>query len=78
MDPMKIRALLTALDCGRLAKAADRLGYTPSGMSRLIAGLEKDLATSLYYGTGVACRRQRPAGLFCRPSETWLPQKTGF
>ncbi|MFP5528564.1 LysR family transcriptional regulator [Peptococcus simiae] len=47
MDPIKVRALLTALAAGRLAKAADRLGYTPSGMSRLIAGLEKDVGTAL-------------------------------
>ena len=40
MDTEKCAALLCALEEGTLARAADRLGYTPSGISRMIAALE--------------------------------------
>ena len=40
MDTEKCAALLCALREGTLARAAERLGYTPSGISRTIAALE--------------------------------------
>lgn len=43
MDTEKCAALLCALEEGTLARAADRLGYTPSGISRMIAALEEDV-----------------------------------
>ena len=49
MDTEKCAALLCALEVGTLARAADRLGYTPSGISRMIAALEEDVGFPLLY-----------------------------
>ena len=49
MDTEKCAALLCALEEGTLARAADRLGYTPSGISRMIASLEEDVGFPLLY-----------------------------
>ena len=49
MDTEKCAALLCALEEGTLARAADRLGYTPSGISRMIATLEEDVGFPLLY-----------------------------
>lgn len=42
MDLEKYKALLTAIDEGRLSAAAKKLDYTPSGISRMIAALEEE------------------------------------
>lgn len=42
MDTEKCRALLCILETGSLSSAAEKLGYTPSGISRMIAALEKE------------------------------------
>ncbi len=42
MDSTKCKALITVLECGSLSGAAEILGYTPSGMSRMIASIEQD------------------------------------
>ena len=42
MDTEKCAALLCALEEGTLARAAERLGYTPSGISRMVAALEDE------------------------------------
>jgi len=47
MDNDKIRALLTVLEKGNLGDAADRLGYTPSGISRMMASLEEETGCTL-------------------------------
>lgn len=44
---MKYRALLTAAECGTIAEAAEKLGYTVSGISRMISSLEEELAMTL-------------------------------
>ena len=49
MDTEKCAALLCALEEGTLARAADRLGYTPSGISRMITSLEEDVGFPLLY-----------------------------
>lgn len=36
MDDGKLRALLTAVDCGSFSKAAAQLGYTQSAMTHLV------------------------------------------
>lgn len=41
MDTDHVHVLLTVIETGSLSAAANRLGYTPSGVSRIIAGLEK-------------------------------------
>ena len=40
MDTEKCRALLAVLEAGSLSAAAEKLDYTPSGLSRMMAALE--------------------------------------
>ena len=47
MDTEKCKALLRALDLGSLYAAAEDMGYTPSGMSRMMTSLEKEIGFSL-------------------------------
>lgn len=47
MDSEKCRCLLCALEKGNLSQAAEELGYTPSGMSRMMAALEKEVGLPL-------------------------------
>ena len=42
MDDGKLRALLTAVDCGSFSKAAAQLGYTQSAMTHLVNKLEAE------------------------------------
>lgn len=42
MDTEKCAALLRALELGSLSAAAEQLGYTPSGISRMMASLEAE------------------------------------
>lgn len=49
MDTEKCAALLCALREGTLARAAERLGYTPSGISRTIAALEEEVGFPLLH-----------------------------
>ena len=42
MDIEKCEALLTVLELGNLSAAASALGYTPSGISRMMQSLEED------------------------------------
>jgi len=42
MDGEKCRVLLHALQEGSLTAAAEKLGYTPSGISRIVASLEEE------------------------------------
>lgn len=66
MDSEKCNALLTILKEGSLTAAADRLGYSPSGLSRMVASLEEDAGFPLLHRSrhGVtptdACRRLLP------------------
>lgn len=47
MDTAKCRALLTVLKHGNLAHAAEDLGYTTSGISRMMHALERELGFPL-------------------------------
>ena len=47
MDTDKCRALLRALELGSLSAAAEDLGYTPSGISRMMASMESELGFPL-------------------------------
>lgn len=47
MDSEKCRAYLCALEAGSLSAAAERLDYTPSGVSRMMESLEKELGLPL-------------------------------
>lgn len=66
MDPEKCSVLLKVLELGNLSKAAGALGYTPSGISRMMAALEQELGFPLLFRSkaGVAptpeCTRMLP------------------
>lgn len=47
MDTEKCAALLKALELGSLSGAAEALGYTPSGISRMMASLEEETGVAL-------------------------------
>lgn len=47
MEVDRCRALLCAIETGSLTAAAEALQYTPSGISRMIAGLESEVGFSL-------------------------------
>ena len=49
MDTEKCAALLCALEEGTLARAAEKLGYTPSGISRMVAALEEEIGFPLLH-----------------------------
>lgn len=42
MDTEKCKALITTIEEGSLSAAAEKLGYTPSGISRMMASLEDE------------------------------------
>lgn len=47
MDTEKCRVFLKVLEVGSLTRAAEMLGYTVSGVSRLVASIEKEAGTPL-------------------------------
>lgn len=49
MDFKKIDAFLTAVDSGSITKAAERMNYTPSGVSHILSALEEELGFPLLY-----------------------------
>ena len=51
MDLEKMKTLLCVLERGSLSAAAEAMGYTPSGISRMMASLEEELGFSLLIRT---------------------------
>lgn len=47
MDTEKCRALLHVVESGNIRASAAELGYTPSGLSRMMASLEKEFGLTL-------------------------------
>ena len=47
MDSKKVYALLTAIECGSLTAAAEKLGYTQSGLTHMMNALENELGLNL-------------------------------
>ena len=54
MNVSKYKALLTAVDMGSFSAAAEKLGYTQSGLTHMMNALETELGLSIlqrgYYG----------------------------
>ena len=48
MDVLKCAAVLAAVDCGSFTAAAETLGYTQSGITRMIHSLETEVGFSLF------------------------------
>ena len=47
MNFLQYEAVLKTLECGTLSKAAEELGYTQSGLSRMINSLEEELGLKI-------------------------------
>ena len=47
MEVEKVKALLRAIELGNMSSAAMELGYTPSGISRMMASLEEETGMRL-------------------------------
>ena len=47
MNYLQYEALVKTLECGTLSKAAEELGYTQSGLSRMINSMEEDMGFRL-------------------------------
>ena len=47
MDDKRLRALLTAVQCGSFGKAAAQLGYTQSGLTHMMNSLEREIGMTL-------------------------------
>lgn len=60
MDTEKYQALLQAVEQGSITAAARDLGYSPSGLTRMLDSLERDLGFSLLFRTsqGVQLNRE--------------------
>ena len=43
MDVKRCAAVVAAAECGTMSAAAKKLGYTPSGIIRLVDSLEEEL-----------------------------------
>ena len=48
MDPLKCRAFLATAELGSMSAAAESLGYTQSGITRMIHSLEEELGFDLF------------------------------
>ncbi len=48
MDSLKCRAFLAVAELGSMSAAADTLGYTQSGITRMIHSLEEELGFPLF------------------------------
>jgi DNA-binding transcriptional LysR family regulator len=51
MDTEKLKTFLRAVDTGSFTKAAEELGYTPSGVTHMMNALEEDLGVVLLHRT---------------------------
>ena len=47
MDVKRCAAVVAAAECGTMSAAAKKLGYTPSGIIRLVDSLEEELGFSV-------------------------------
>ena len=80
MDTEKCRVLLTVLHERSLSAAAEALGYTPSGVSRLVDSLERETGFPLLHrGRGGvsatrACQELLP--LMRRSTSAWPTMRT--
>lgn len=66
MDTEKCRVLLTVLHERSLSAAAEALGYTPSGISRLVDSLERETGFPLLHRGGAEYPPHGPVRSCCR------------
>ena len=71
MDTVKCEALLCSIDNGSFSAAAEKLGYTPSGITRMIDALETEIGFPLVI-------RQRTGVAPTKEGATLLPMIRAF
>ena len=71
MEVSRSKAFLTAAECGTFSAAAERLHYTPSGVSQLVSALEQELDLTLL-------RRTQRGVFLTAAGETILPAIRAF
>ena len=71
MESARCKAFVAAVDTGSFTGAAELLNYTPSGVSQLVAALEKELNLTLLY-------RTRKGVSLTTAGETILPAARGL
>lgn len=71
MDTKKCIVLLSVLDKLNITEAAKKLGYTPSGVSRIIESMEKELGFPLLIRSHDGVRLQLNALLCCLFLASW-------
>lgn len=71
MDAVKCEAFLTAVDRGSFTAAAETLGYTQSGITRMIGALETELGFPLFV-------RQKKGVVLTENGKTMLPAIRDF
>lgn len=75
METSRCKAFLAAAELGSLSAAADKLGYTPSGVSQLISAIETDLGFSLLYRTRKGVRITSEGGLMIPLVRAFIQQE---
>lgn len=75
METSRCKAFLAAAELGSLSAAADKLGYTPSGVSQLISALETDLGFSLLHRTRKGVRITSEGGLMIPLVRAFIQQE---
>lgn len=71
MESARCKAFMYAADTGSFTKAAERLNYTPSGVSQLVGALENETGLTLL-------RRTRKGGTLTPDGEILLPAVREF
>lgn len=66
MDTKKLEVFINAVDLGSITKAAQVMGYTQSGITRMISSLEKELGVPLLVRSRSGVSPQARVQGFCR------------
>ena len=76
MESEKCRVLLCAIDKGSITAAAEAMGYTISGVSRMMAALEAEVGFHCCAGAARALPPPTNAAACCRPSGRWWRRRS--
>ena len=76
MESEKCRVLLCAIDKGSITAAAEAMGYTISGVSRMMAALEAEVGFPLLRRSREGVTPPTNAAACCRPSGRWWRRRS--
>lgn len=76
MDTNKYAALLSIIRLGSLSAAAEKMGYSPSGMTRMMDSLENEMGFPLLHRTSQGVQLTEEESAFSpRSGNCSLPRK---